>query len=122
MQERLQQRILVVDDQRLIADTLALILKQSGYEAQAVYSGESAVESAWAHEPDVMITDVVMGNMNGIEAAIRVSEHLPKCRIILFSGQAAAAELVYNAEMSGHTFELLMKPIHPTVLLEHLHA
>ncbi len=122
MHDRLQQRVLIVDDQHLIADTLALILRQSGYEVEAVYSGESAVESAWAHKPDVMITDVVMGNMNGIEAAIRISEHLPQCRIILFSGQAAAPELVYDAEMSGHAFEFLMKPVHPTVLLQHLHA
>lgn len=121
MRDRMQ-RVLIVDDQHLIADTLAMILKQSGYDAEAVYSGESAVESAWAREPDFMITDVIMGGMNGVEAAIRISEHVPQCRVILLSGQMAAMDLRFEAEKSGHPFELLMKPIHPTTLLQHLHA
>jgi DNA-binding NtrC family response regulator len=122
MHERRNQRVLIVDDQHHIADTLALILEQNGYDAEAVYSGESAIESAIAHPPDVMISDVVMGKMNGIETAVFVAAHNPLCRIILFSGQAMTPELLCRANAQGHIFEFFSKPIHPKFLLEQLDA
>jgi CheY-like chemotaxis protein len=119
---KLVSRVLVVDDEHIIADTLALILKQSGFEAHAVYSGETAVEAALTLQPDVMISDVVMEGINGIEAAIRVSATLPHCRIILFSGNAVTAHLLDNAQAEGHSFETLLKPIHPQIILDRLSA
>ena len=115
-------RVLVADDERMIANTLAHILNASGFEAKAVYSGENAVELARELKPDVLITDVVMGGITGIEAAIHVIAMLPSCRIILFSGQASTTDLLELAEMKGHRFELLAKPVHPQVLLDHLAA
>ena len=112
--------VLVVDDERIIADTLALILRKNGFETQAVYSGNSAVETAMVLKPDVLISDVVMGGMNGIEAAIQICDSLPGCRVILFSGNAATAHLLESAEAEGYCFELLSKPIHPRALLDHL--
>jgi CheY-like chemotaxis protein len=111
-------RVLVVDDERIIADTLALILKQSGFESHAVYSGETAVEDAMAWKPDVIISDVVMQGLNGIDAAIRISASLPGCRIILFSGNAVTANLLDHAQAKGHKFEMLLKPVHPQVILD----
>jgi CheY-like chemotaxis protein len=110
-------RVLVVDDEHVIADTLAIILNQHGYEALAVYSGISAVEQARALSPELIISDVFMAEMNGIEAAIRIREFLPGCKILLFSGQAATADLLENARAQGHEFEILAKPVHPQDLL-----
>jgi CheY-like chemotaxis protein len=115
-------RVLVADDERMIANTLARILSTSGFEAKAVYSGENAIEAARELKPDVLITDVIMGGMTGIEAAMHIIALLPDCRIILFSGQAATADLLECARTKGHRFEILSKPIHPRVLLDHLSA
>lgn len=114
--------VLVADDERTIASTLVQILIASGFDARAVYSGENAVESAKALAPDVLITDVVMPGINGIEAAINIQSFAPGCRIILFSGQASTADLLERAEAKGYRFEILTKPVHPQVLLDQLGA
>jgi CheY-like chemotaxis protein len=113
-------KVLVADDERVIADTLAIILNQSGFDATAVYSGERAVETAKTLQPDMLISDVIMTDLNGIDAAIKIRELLPKCKILLFSGQAATADLLDRARGEGHEFEILAKPVHPQDLLARL--
>jgi CheY-like chemotaxis protein len=113
-------KVLVVDDERVIADTLAIILNQQGYDASAVYSGTDAVELARKVRPDLIISDVIMPDMNGIEAAINIRRFLPGCKILLFSGQAATADLLESAREKGHEFEILAKPVHPQDLLAKL--
>jgi CheY-like chemotaxis protein len=113
-------KVLVVDDEQVIADTLAKILDINGYDASAVYSGLAAIESARELRPDLIISDVIMQDMDGIEAAIRIRKFLPSCKILLFSGQAATADLLENARSQGHDFEILAKPVHPAELLAKL--
>ena len=115
-------KVFVVDDEHVIANTLAIILNQSGFDAQAVYSGEKAVEMAKTLQPDMIISDVIMTGMTGIEAAIQIRGILPKCKILLFSGQAATADLLETAHTQGHEFEILAKPVHPTDLLAKLRS
>jgi CheY-like chemotaxis protein len=124
MQEKKQvkPKVLVADDERVIADTLAIILNQSGFEATAVYSGEKAVEAAEAIRPDMLISDVIMTDLNGIDAAIKIRAMLPSCKILLFSGQAATADLLDRARNQGHEFEILAKPVHPQDLLAKLRS
>ena len=113
-------RVLIADDEQVIANTLAIILNQSGFEARAVFSGESAIEALDTFEPNMLISDVIMAGMTGIEAAIKVRSRLPQCKILLFSGQAATADLLEKAREQGHEFEILAKPVHPTDLLAKL--
>jgi len=113
-------KVLVVDDERVIADTLAMILNQSGFQARAVYSGESALDLAPVFEPDMLIADVIMADLNGIDAAIQIRALLPKIKILLFSGQAATADLLEKARAKGYEFEILAKPVHPQDLLSRL--
>ena len=113
-------RVLVVDDEQVIADTLAKILDLNGYEASAVYTGTAAVETARSLQPDLIISDVIMPDMDGIEAAINIRGFLPGCKVLLFSGQAATADLLENARARGHEFEILGKPVHPSDLLAKL--
>jgi CheY-like chemotaxis protein len=119
-ENQIKPKILVVDDERVIADTLAMILNQSGFEAVAVYSGEKAVELASTFVPDMLITDVIMADLNGIDAAIRIRALLPQIKILLFSGQAATADLLEKARAQGYEFEILAKPVHPHDLLTKL--
>ena len=113
-------KVLVVDDEQVIANTLAMILNQSGFDAHPVYSGEKAVELAATLQPDMLITDVIMADLNGIDAAIRIRALLPKIKILLFSGQAATADLLEKARAQGYEFEILAKPVHPQDLLSKL--
>jgi CheY-like chemotaxis protein len=113
-------KVLVADDERVIADTLAMILNQSGFEARAVYSGERALEEAPVFKPNMLISDVIMADLNGIDAAIRIREILPAIKILLFSGQAATADLLEKARAEGYEFEILAKPVHPQDLLSRL--
>ena len=113
-------KVLVVDDERVIADTLAIILNQHGFDATAVYTGTGAVERARSEHPDLIISDVIMPDMNGIEAAINIRSFLPTCKILLFSGQASTADLLERARAQGHQFEILAKPVHPQDLLAKL--
>ncbi len=113
-------KVLVADDERVIADTLALILKQNGFEATAVYSGQEAIETAKTFRPDVLISDVVMFGLSGIDAAIEIRKMLPACKVLLLSGQSSTADLLDEASSRGHEFEIVAKPIPPSALLARL--
>jgi CheY-like chemotaxis protein len=80
-------KVLVVDDEKVLADSLVRILTLSNYEASAVDRGEDAVKAAMRLKPDVVLIDVVMGMMSGIVAAIMIRRSLPECRVVLLSGQ-----------------------------------
>lgn len=112
--------VLVADDERVIADTLVIILNQAGFDATAAYSGTKAVELARNLKPNMLISDVIMPDLSGIEVAILVRSLLPACKILLFSGQAATADLLDKARAQGHEFEILAKPVHPQDLLAKL--
>jgi CheY-like chemotaxis protein len=114
---KVRPTVLIVDDERIIADTIAHVLHLSGFRAEAVYSGRSALEQIVERCPDVVITDVVMPEMNGIEMAKRLAASCPKTKILLLSGQAATAEMIQQARAEGFQFELLAKPLHPEDLI-----
>ncbi len=109
--------VLVVDDETLIADSLAAILRQSGFAAMAAYDGLSALEIARVVPPDLLLSDVAMPGMSGIDLAIAISQATPGCKVILFSGQAATVDLLSTARDAGYDFTTLAKPLHPTELL-----
>lgn len=115
-----RRSVLVADDEKLIADTLVQILNASGFDAAAAYSGEQALELAAFVNPDVLIADVIMSGMNGVETAISIKKVLPQCKIILCSGQVTSEILVRKAEEQGYSFDLLFKPVHPRELLDRL--
>ena len=112
--------VMVVDDESSIADTLAEILSRSGYAAVTAYDGDSALETALLMPPEMLITDVVLPGMSGIDLAITVKRVFPDCKIILFSGQASTADLLAAANRDGHQFVLLSKPVHPADLLSRI--
>lgn len=117
-----RRRVLVVDDEALIADSVAAILIRHGFEAIACYSAKSAIGLTREFCPHIIVSDVLMPELNGVELAIAVQTHCPDTRIVLFSGQAATADILRKAYADGFSFELLPKPIHPTQLLKVLSA
>lgn len=115
-----RRRVLVVDDERLVADTITEILNEHGFEAVAVYSAEAAIPLVGELEPDVLLTDVLMPNVNGVQLAVALTQARPVLQVILFSGQTGISEIIQNAREAGYTFDLLPKPIHPQELLRKL--
>jgi CheY-like chemotaxis protein len=116
--ERTKSIVLVVDDERIIADTLSMILARSGFSTLTAYDGLVGFEIAQRAKPDLIISDVVMPGMTGVELAIAVTQMIPACKILLFSGQAATVDLLKDARNIGHDFTTLTKPVHPTDMLK----
>ena len=111
--------VLVVDDEEIVADTLALILNKSGFCAVKAYGALEALAMARLSPPTLLLTDVQMPGMNGVELALELVNRQPDCKVMLFSGNAPSGDLL-AAKEAGYNFPLLGKPIHPVELLEHI--
>jgi DNA-binding NtrC family response regulator len=118
MTDQRKSLVFVVDDEQLISTTLASILEDSGFVAMAFVDPLEALRAAEIRCPDVLLTDVVMPELNGISLGIQFKAMYPDCHILLFSGQTTTSDLLKDANSKGHHFEVLAKPIHPRNLLE----
>lgn len=112
--------IFVVADEKMIAETLALILRKSGYSARFFVNPFEALQVSLSEAPDLLISDVKMPQPCGIDLAIRMREEYPMCKVLLFSGQAWSVDLLEVARKQGHDFHLLSKPIHLSDLLRRI--
>jgi DNA-binding NtrC family response regulator len=110
-------KVLIVDDEPVIADTLLMIFGHEGYEARQAYTAEEALEDVKEWMPHLAVIDVVLPMMNGIDFAVLLSALCPECKIMLFSGQSTAGDLLVAARARGHAFEIMAKPVHPSTLL-----
>jgi DNA-binding NtrC family response regulator len=117
-----QHRVFVVDDEHVIASTLAMILRSQGFDAKPFSSPLEALHATLSETPDLLISDVVMPQLSGVELAIQIKHRFPGCKILLVSGQAATADMLVAARAEGHDFEVLSKPVHPTDLLRKIHS
>ena len=117
MPESPDQIVFVVDDEPGTASTLAAILNASGFQATAFTDAAKAMEAAESCCPSMLISDVVMPQMNGIELAIKFKATCPQCKILLFSGNASSNSLLEVATKKGHAFRIMSKSILPKDLL-----
>jgi DNA-binding response OmpR family regulator len=112
------RRILVVDDETLIADTLGLIFRRHGYEAKVSYSADEALECARVFDPHLLLCDINMPKRSGFELMHDFSRELPECRVLVLTGHMSNVARV--REQSGklrRAARVLTKPCHPEVLL-----
>jgi FixJ family two-component response regulator len=110
-------RVFVVDDEHVIASTLAAILNMNGFSAEFFTRPLEALAASQSVIPDLLISDVAMPGLSGIDLAIQMRAKHPKCKILLFSGQADTLDLLEDARDRGHDFHLLQKPVHPSEIL-----
>lgn len=115
-------RVLIVDDEHVIASSLAKILRANGFEAISVYSGYSALETAFSWIPDVVISDILMPGINGVDAVLSMARQLPKAKFLLFSGHVLSHGNVGRAQDRGLRFVFLQKPVPPQSVLDYLRS
>jgi DNA-binding NtrC family response regulator len=115
-------RVLIVDDQPIVAATLMMILKRFGYEVTAFHLGEHALEHAKAAPPDLALIDALLTVSDGVSVAMELTAIAPSCKVFVMSGGNEVLELLNAAATKGFHFELLPKPIAPPELLEKVRA
>ncbi|MGB8539587.1 MAG: response regulator [Acidobacteriaceae bacterium] len=106
-----------MDDESVIASTLAAILQTNGFSTRFFTNPLEALTAARSKAPDLLISDVTMPGTSGIDFAIKMREHHPECRVLLFSGHPSTPGLVEEARARGHDFHLLLKPVFPAEFL-----
>ena len=116
-----QPRVFIVDDEHMIASSLATILRHSGFDAIAFTHPLDVLQAAQAEAPDLLISDLLMPGMSGIDLGIRMQQLHPSCKILICSGQSSDQQILADARAEGHNFELLVKPMHPKDLLKRIH-
>jgi CheY-like chemotaxis protein len=109
-------RVLVVDDSKEAAQSLAFVLGRWGYEARVAYGGEEALEEAAARRPDVVLLDIGMPSMDGYEVARRLREAQGGGKLVLVAvtgyGQEEDRRRAREAGFDYH----MVKPVDPVDL------
>jgi CheY-like chemotaxis protein len=111
------RRVVIVDDERLIASTMKMILCRHGLDVESFTDPREALRASKFRAPDLLISDFMMPLLSGIELANQVQETCPKCKVLLISGRAFDQEFLDALSKNGRPFEVLSKPVDPSVLL-----
>ncbi len=87
-----QARVFVVDDDRVLADTISAVLRSVGFQVRTFYDGLPAINYAIGAKPDVIVTDYRMPT-NGLRLASWLKDYCPACKVVLISGDAPGCNL-----------------------------
>jgi len=100
--------ILVVDDEAVIRDLLKRTLLREGFEVVTASDGEEGLKRLAAGKIDVLITDIVMPNMDGRELLQQVNKDYPHIPVIFITGQASKAERKHSGKSDSEIY--IVKP------------
>lgn len=116
--------VFVVDDEKAIADTLAVILRRAGFATEVFYTPTEALRRTQACTPDLLLTDVLMPDLDGYSLAYAVKRKCPNCQIVLISGNVTSAQYrCLSAEDAAiGDIVVLAKPIAPATLIAHIRS
>ncbi|MGZ4788186.1 MAG: response regulator [Terriglobales bacterium] len=111
-------RIFVLDDEESIVRTWMLILSKFGYETSGFSHPEEALQAIRNNPPDLLLSDVGLPGMTGIDLAILLARENIPTKVLLCSGQNVTAEYIQDAAAQGFEFTVLAKPVGPPQLLQ----
>ncbi len=113
-----RETVLLVEDEPLVRRPLRRVLETYGYSVLTAASGEEALKIVEGHAEsiDLLLSDVLIPGMNGLETARRVRELRPETKVLFMSGQAGG--VLAERGILGKSVEFLQKPIHHEVLAE----
>ena len=112
------RRVLIVDDERVVADTLGLIFSKNGFETRTAYSADEAMECATTFDPELMLCDLQMPEKDGVELILEMDGAHPKCRIMVLTGAYASISRVMDrAGALRRKLPVLAKPCAPEDVL-----
>lgn len=111
-------RAFVVDDDVIVASTLAAILRLHGFSVKFFVDPTEALAYALVEPPELLVSDVVMPILSGIDLALQIKALCPTCKILLFSGQADSVDFLHDAERIDANLHIMPKPMQPSKLLE----
>jgi DNA-binding NtrC family response regulator len=119
---RPRQLAFIVDEEHILASTLAQLLRREGLDARSFAGPMDALVAAAASPPDLLISDVALKPLSGIELARAVREMCPACKALLFSSHADANSLLEDSFAAGEDFSLLPGPVSLLNLMEGIHS
>ena len=102
-------RVLIIDDEQDFATALAERLRLRGYEATAIFSPDDALATTKEMQPDVVLLDLRLPGVSGIEMLMTMREFVPGVEIILLTGHLDLAQRIQGMRLDA--FEYIMKPI-----------
>jgi CheY-like chemotaxis protein len=114
----MKQRVLVVDDDHLVADTLNLIFQVNGYESEAAYSAAEGLALARTFSPGLLLCDITMPDENGLQLAETLHREMPNCKFLMLTAYASnALKVEQHTTRTQRPLKLLSKPCRPEILL-----
>ncbi len=114
----MKQRVLVIDDDKLVADTLNLIFLANGFQSEARYSAAAGLERARSFDPELVLCDVTMPDKNGLQLAEQLNQELPQIRMLMLTAYSSnASKVEAQSSRLGRPLKLLCKPCRPEDLL-----
>jgi CheY-like chemotaxis protein len=112
------QKILVVDDDSLVRDTLVRILERKGYQVLVASDGLCGLSMFRSEQPDLVITDIIMPEKEGLQTIREIRSECPDARIIAISGGARIGNMDFlNFAGKLGASEIMPKPFDPTDLV-----
>lgn len=114
----MKQRVLVIDDDRLVADTLNLIFQANGYDSEAAYSAADGLARARTFAPGLLLCDVTMPDETGLQLAEKMQQEMPGCKLLLLTAYSSNILMVEQyISRTKQPLRLLSKPCRPELLL-----
>ena len=116
------RRILIVDDEHVVADTLKVIFSKRGFAARAVYSAGEAIEAAGEFDPELLLCDLDMPGRDGLELIAEMDARRPACKILVLTVAYASIQgVMERATELRRRLPVLAKPCAPDDVLRAAH-
>jgi len=119
MDKKKKLKVLLVDDEKEFVETMSMRLKRRDIDARGVFGGQEALDNIAQEEPDVVVLDLQMPDMNGMEVLRRVREKYPNIETIILTGHGTAAARERAANLGAAGF--LEKPVDLVTLIGTIH-